>query len=198
MKKLIALMIVALAALLLTSAQAGIDLDGVVQAARRQAMAEWIKDNAQETLSDELATQIVDDATFRANEHGLDPLLVLAVIRTESGFRPHAQGRGSKGLMQVQVYWHRDKLRGRSPFNPLVSIEVGTQILADCWSKTPGNVARVLRCYNGGGDRNYYAKVEAQRRTLARYTRQAVFDQFMLHAASYQPPAEVGQLHASD
>lgn len=186
MKKLIALMIVAFATLLLHTAQAEMDWTAQQQAAQRQALAEWVEQNAQVSLTPEQATHIVDRALWFAQLQDLEPALVLAVMRVESGFRAAAHGRGSKGLMQVQTYWHRDKLRGRSPYDPAVSIEVGTQILGDCWKKTTGNLVRTLRCYNGGGDRHYAAKVRQQKFALDHFTQEVVYEQVMARASALE------------
>lgn len=188
MKKILSIILLACVALGFGLARADSDWDVDQQKlAYRQAFVSWVAENAHESLTPEKSMEIVDAATYYAQQQGLDPMLVLAVMRTESGFRAHAQGKGSKGLMQVQVYWHRDKLQGRSPFNPRVSIEVGTQILADCWAKVHGDMRRALRCYNGGGDRNYSVKVERQRRSLDRYAQQSVFDQFVARLTTVSP-----------
>lgn len=180
MKKLIATMILALVALVLSTARAtGEGWEAEQQAAERQAFADWVLTNAQEPLAPEQVYQIVDQTVWQAQQQQLEPSLVLAVMRVESGFRPKAHGRGSKGLMQVQVYWHRDKLKGRSPFDPLVSIEVGTRILGDCWRKYPTDLPRTLRCYNGGGDRAYASKVTTQQRAVSRAAHQSVFERFL-------------------
>lgn len=191
MKKVLNIILLVLATLCVISARATGDLNVEQQNAQREALVSWVAESAHEQLSPEQSATIVDTATYYAQQRGLDPMLVLAVIRTESGFRSHAQGRGSKGLMQVQVFWHRDKLKGRSPFDPRVSIEVGTQILADCWKKFSGNPRKALSsCYNGGGDKQYYAKVEQHRRTLDRYTSRSVFETFMGKLAQARAPEQ--------
>lgn len=151
-----------------------------VAAAEREMLVDWVSDNAQTTLSREQSEKIVDAATVQATLRNLDTRLVLALIRVESGFRAVAHGKGSKGLMQVQVHWHKDKLQGRSPYDPLVSIEVGTQILSDCWNRSNGNLHGTLRCYNGGGDKKYYSKVTSQMRTIEGYARLTLLDQFLM------------------
>lgn len=82
----------------------------------------------------------------------VDPLLMLAVIQVESGFRQKAlnttSGR-SVGLTQVQVYWHRDKFRTKDYFDVIENVHAGAEILAACQKKHRGNVERSLWCYNG-------------------------------------------------
>lgn len=187
MKKLIATLILVLAALVLQSAQASLDWQAAQQAAQRHAMTEWVVENAQVALSLQQATDIVDHTVWQAQQQELEPTLVLAVMRVESGFRASAHGRGSKGLMQVQTYWHRDKLHGRSPFDPFVSIEVGTQILGDCWRKYSGDLRRTLRCYNGGGDPRYARKVNLQQAAVDQYTQQSVFEQIVTRITQAVP-----------
>jgi soluble lytic murein transglycosylase len=49
-----------------------------------------------------LAPQIVSGVLKASLQHGMDPLLLLALIKTESGFNPNARGRhGEIGLMQI-------------------------------------------------------------------------------------------------
>lgn len=134
----------------------------------KEAVTRWVMDNAQVDLPASKAAAIVRHAYLYAFHNELDPLLVLSVMRTESGFKERAASSGgARGLMQVIPYWHRDKLKGRSPFNPQVSIEVGSRVLGDC-AKKHSSTLRVLSCYSGGGGKRYYRKVMAQRSSLQR------------------------------
>lgn len=182
MRKLLTILMLMLLACSLTGALAQSEFDSSA-GAEREALVSWVAQNAHYRLDRAKSAEIVDTATYYAAQRGLDVKLVLAVIRAESGFRATAVGKGSKGLMQVQVNWHRDKLRGRNPLNAKVSIEVGTQILSDCWSRTPDSPTRALSCYSGGGGKQYYAKVEHHRRTLEHYVHTTVFDRFIEHLA---------------
>lgn len=140
----------------------------------KQAVVQWVQDNAQVQLPERKASAIVRAVYQYSFKRGLDPLLVLSVIRTESGFVETARSRtGAKGLMQVVPYWHRDKLKGRDPFDRNVSIEVGSQILKDCLDKHANNTFRALSCYSGGGGKKYHGVVIANRVSIQRSVLQA-------------------------
>jgi soluble lytic murein transglycosylase-like protein len=135
-----------------------------------QALVDWVIDNAQDTLSLNKAKKFVTTAIRYANKHSLDPLLVLSIIRNESGFREQARSSGgAKGLMQVIPFWHKDKLQGRNPYDTNVSIEVGTQILKDCWVKHDGNALKATSCYSGGGGKKYYQKINTSYLDVKRF-----------------------------
>jgi len=118
----------------------------------------------------ELVQTAVRSAWREAQVHNLSPLLVLAIIETESGFRHQVVNTyGAMGLMQVVPRWHPEKL---SPFeessqllNPEVNIRVGTQILAEYLERKNGNLPRALAKYSGGAS-SYYEKVQRHKRVL--------------------------------
>ncbi len=79
--------------------------------------------------------------TGYANQNGLDPNLVAAIIMTESGGDPNATSpRGAVGLMQVV---------GGS-YDPETNIAQGTKIFADDLRQLGGNVELALAAYNAG------------------------------------------------
>lgn len=97
-----------------------------------------------------------------AEEYRVDPLLVAAVIHTESGFRPTAvSGRGARGLMQVMpdtAIWIAQEIgyTDFSPemlFEPRYNIELGTWYLANLHRQFNGNTIVSLAAYNGGRGR---------------------------------------------
>lgn len=106
---------------------------------------------------------------------GIDPLLLLAVIATESTFNASAVSRaGAKGLMQVMPLVHSDKFKyfgGISAvFEPYANMQVGTRILKDCLKKR-GSLASALRCYVGAKKKNdggYAKKVLAARKLFSK------------------------------
>lgn len=137
--------------------------------AARQAMVQWVEDNSPKHIDVVKARQFVNLAIRYADMRQLDPMLILAVMRHESGFNPKARSAyGAQGLMQVVPRWHRDKLRGRSLYNPEVAIEVGTQVLSDCWTKFKGHTFRSLGCYLGGNPNKYYARIQATHVAMGR------------------------------
>lgn len=131
------------------------------------AMAQLIVDETKHAVSPRDASQIVTAVFTNAQRYSIDPFLIMAVMRQESRFKPNVRNRyGATGLMQIVPRFHRDKLRGRSPFNIDTNIEVGTQILADCLDDNKGRIHPALKCYSGNA-RNYAALLKAGH-TLAR------------------------------
>ncbi len=61
--------------------------------------------------------------------HGVDPILVKALIEVESGYRPKARSpRGAVGLMQIMPATARE-YKVRNPFDPKTNIEAGVRHL---------------------------------------------------------------------
>lgn len=89
-----------------------------------------------------------------SNRHQIDPLLVLAVIKTESQFDPRARGEhGEIGLMQMMPATAQWLLRRPDPIkleDPLVNIRVGTLYLAHLRERFPKHTSRFVAAYNMG------------------------------------------------
>jgi hypothetical protein len=128
-------------------------------------------------VANQAAQMFVETAYVVGDELKVDPLLLLAIIATESRFNPYAGGQvgGPTGLMQVMMSIHREKFtqlgRGETMvFNPVANIRVGAFILAYC-IRTRGSVAGGLLCYCGASgpnaDGGYTEKVLSERRRLA-------------------------------
>ena len=128
-------------------------------------------------VANQAAQMFVETAYVVGDELKVDPLLLLAIIATESRFNPYAGGQvgGPTGLMQIMMSVHRDKFtklgRGETMvFNPVANIRVGAFILAYC-IRTRGSVAGGLLCYCGASgpnaDGGYTEKVLSERRRLA-------------------------------
>ncbi len=80
--------------------------------------------------------------------HGVDPLLVRALIQVESNYKPRARSRkGAMGLMQLMPSTARS-YKVRNPFDPRANIEAGIKhlkSLIDRWGVELG-----LAAYNAG------------------------------------------------
>jgi soluble lytic murein transglycosylase len=96
----------------------------------------------------------------QATAYGVDPLLMLALIRQESSFDPRAQsGAQARGLTQVvpqtarniAARLGRDDFALRDLFKPSVSIEFGTWFLQQLLSDYKGRVFPTLAAYDAGG-----------------------------------------------
>jgi len=122
-----------------------------------------------------LAMAIVREA--RAN--GVDPLLVVAVIRTESSFNNYAVSHvGAMGLMQVMPdtgTYLADKAgfklqRSTNLFDSELNVELGTAYLANLISRF-GTPERALVAYNAGPTlaRKILARTDVSERFMAGY-----------------------------
>ncbi|HVN67708.1 MAG TPA: tetratricopeptide repeat protein [Candidatus Sulfotelmatobacter sp.] len=104
----------------------------------------------------------------QANSYGVDPYLVLAVIREESRFNPRATSRsGARGLMQIMPRTGRSiakqlelpRYRTSKLFKPDVNVNMGVYYLADLVKRFSNNAYLALAGYNGGPNRvNNYVK----------------------------------------
>ena len=117
----------------------------------------------------------VSHAIEVANEVNLDPVLLLAIMATESSLNPNAQSRaGAQGLMQVLTRVHTEKFEPYggtvAAFVPEANIRVGALILKACIAKA-GSLEAGLRSYLGApnassGPNSYTSKVIAEREEL--------------------------------
>jgi len=94
-------------------------------------------------------------------ENGVDPLLVLAVIREESHFMPKSSShKGAIGLMQLMpntakeiAIWLGESYNETSLEEPEVNIRYGTWYLAQLQKQFSDNSILVLAAYNAGSGR---------------------------------------------
>lgn len=94
-----------------------------------------------------------------AGRYGLDPLLVVSVMRVESGFTPDARSRvGARGLMQLMpttARWvaRKTAVRGFSTEqleDPETNIRLGCWYLGYLRRQFPGDLSAMLAAYNAG------------------------------------------------
>ncbi len=103
------------------------------------------------------------DAELRlaAQEEGLDPALVAALVLQESSFDPGASSRaGARGLMQVMPATGQtiarakgQRFRRAALHDPETSLDFGTHYLRQMSDRFSGSVEKVLASYNAGPHR---------------------------------------------
>lgn len=103
------------------------------------------------------AFEIAQAVIVEANHHGMDPLFLLAVIKTESKFDLKARGRhGEIGLMQVlpsTAAWMAPQAGLPSKFDledPAVNIRIGATYFAQLRKSFDGKTPRYVGAYNMG------------------------------------------------
>lgn len=118
----------------------------------RREISGWI--NGHWRIGADLARQVVDLAFHAGKAHGVDPMLVLAVMAKESSFNPQAKSSvGAEGLMQVWRKWHEEKFAGLGfEVTPKQNVMIGTQILKESLERDGWNEVKALQRYNGAMD----------------------------------------------
>ena len=96
--------------------------------------------------------RIVDAANKYGRQYGLDPLLVLALIKTESSFNPKACSNvNCRGLMQISYRYAPSWGISRSRLYEIeYNIQHGTRLLRTEFISKMGSIYDGLRAYNQG------------------------------------------------
>ena len=153
--------------------QAALDSKVLRSDQERRAVASHLANKYRISLAE--SYEYVKHAVEVANEVNLDPVLLLAVMATESSFNPNAQSHaGAQGLMQVLTRVHTEKFEPYggvvAAFVPEANIRVGALILKACIAKA-GSLEAGLRSYLGApnassGPNSYAYKVITEREEL--------------------------------
>ncbi len=134
-----------------------------------------------------------------ASRHGVDPALLKALIRQESGFDPNAQSpAGAVGLTQLMP-GTAAALGVRDPRDPVQAIEGGAKYLAEQLRRFGGDEAKALAAYNAGpGAVQRHGGVPPYAETRQYVQRVLAFaEQYRAAAGSAAPPAVAGAVSAS-
>ncbi len=88
-----------------------------------------------------------------AQKQSLDPALIRAVMRQESGFRPCAVSvKGAQGLMQLMPATAA-QFRVEDPFDPRQNVDAGAALLKQLLDRYKGDLRLALVAYNAGANR---------------------------------------------
>jgi soluble lytic murein transglycosylase-like protein len=98
-----------------------------------------------------VSSEAVDDAIeTAARKHNVDPNLVRAIIKVESGGNPSAVSRkGAMGLMQLMPATARE-LKVSNPFDPAQNVDAGVRHLKGLLDNFRGDLNLTLAAYNAG------------------------------------------------
>ncbi|MBK9214031.1 MAG: transglycosylase SLT domain-containing protein [Chloracidobacterium sp.] len=126
------------------------------------------------------------DLLAAVEKNGVDPRLVLSIMRQESRFAPHAlSGAGARGLMQflsttateverevdVQGFEQGDL------YSPQIAILFGSQHIADLFRLFPGQPEAVVAAYNAGSDNTKRWLARSRSDDPSRYVSEIMFTQ---------------------
>lgn len=111
-------------------------------------------------LPNELKLEVARTVHQVAEEYNIDPLLILAIMKVESSFRPNiASHRGAVGLMQMKTIAAREAAKDLSLSTDIsaaelahheLNIRLGVHYLTSLVKRFGGNIWKALSAYNRG------------------------------------------------
>src|SRR4029450_1139833 len=85
-----------------------------------------------------------------AEAHGVNPILVQALIQVESNYKPRARSnKGAMGLMQLMPSVARE-YKVRNAYDPATNIDAGVRKLKTLIDVMQGDLKLALAAYNAG------------------------------------------------
>ncbi len=142
----------------LEDAVLAVEPDVAARPVEREMILAMARDYRQSSSSTwlEHVTDAIYDESLRAN---VDPLLVAAIIATESSFRDRAvSASGAVGLMQLRPFV-ADDVAERLDFewstphslsSPAINVRLGIQYYKELMDRFEGDTAKALTAYNYG------------------------------------------------
>ena len=160
----------------------------LTDASRREAVnARVERVKAQINSSANLYPAMYREAILReASRRQVDPRLVLAIMRQESGFRPRAKSiAAARGLLQLTIdtatryasHVGLNNLRDEDLYRPETSILLGSEYLSDLFRQFPDLPEAVAASYNGGEDNVARWVKRAKQRDPGVFTAEVGFDE---------------------
>ena len=120
--------------------------------ANSQTYEQAKKIQAEKALKGPNGQQIKQVVNKHSEKYGVDPLLIHAVILTESGYNPNAKSPcGATGIMQLMPATFKARGVGNNIYSIDQNTEAGVKHLAGLLAKYKGNVYLALSAYNIGG-----------------------------------------------
>jgi soluble lytic murein transglycosylase-like protein len=105
--------------------------------------------------SQKFSPRFINHILTVSKEKKVDPILVYALMKQESGFQIDAVSPvGAVGLMQVMPF-HFNGLDKWYQKEPYVNTRYGIGILADCLKRSHGHIPQALSLYNSGKKNGY-------------------------------------------
>lgn len=148
------------------------------QVTQHHFLAQWIVDSTKGRVDFLEAHRYAIEAYNAGTKWGVDPLLILAVMKPESNYNARARNRsGASGLMQVIPKFHRVKIAKRDIMNYKVNMDVGTQIIHEYLLGQKESYHKAMNRYSGGASFAYGSKIQKTYREL----RDAVWQWRMAH-----------------
>lgn len=123
-----------------------------------------------------------------ADHYKLDPALLKAVIKAESGFDAEATSRkGAIGLMQVMPS-NAKRLRVGDLYDPIQNIRAGAKHLRQLLDQYHGNLSLTLAAYNAGANKVKNNEIPRIRETR-RYVKKVLtfYEEFQRYQRNRQP-----------
>ena len=98
-------------------------------------------------LRDTIYAELIASA---ADAHGVDPILVQALIQVESNYQPRARSsKGAMGLMQLMPAVARE-YKVKNAYDPASNIDAGVRKLKTLIDGMQGDLTKALAAYNAG------------------------------------------------